>query len=561
MLQVVSRHRAATQCRRAGAPALLLFLAWAQLAGCRSPQPPASDSPRDVVILSVDTLRADRLGVGGRTPSPTPRLDALARAGTYFRQATTPMPRTTPGLASLHTGLWPHHHGSREVGEPIVAGVTLATLLRDAGYATLAVSANSTAGPDQGLGAGFDRFVTYEEIVERYGDRLYRDFTPAPPDGVGWAEAVTDQALELLSTAEPGRPLYLWVFYFDPHFLYRPPSPWQDGVAADRCWELYAWGDSHRAEAGAVFSDRNGRASRSLADCAALYDAEVAYVDHEIGRLVDGLRRRRSFENSLLVFTSDHGENLGEGGLFYEHGPNVHDAALRVPLLFRGPSIEPREDADSASLVDVVPTLLSLLGRPAAELPVMDGEDLSPRLTGGGASPEGSPRIAFAESATSMWNDAFEHLTTGRPTERPCLNDARLTLCLERGAGGNRFRLYDHSEDPELRHDLSSARPDETRRLREAFERWPPASARYRAARTPFFKLVERPRLAGGYSEALYDLLLDPAEREDVRDLHPLEAARLRRALAAWTAGMPLPGSASSDPQLTERLRALGYVQ
>ncbi|NJL30094.1 MAG: sulfatase, partial [Thermoanaerobaculia bacterium] len=357
------------------APVLAIALLWL---GCGD----RDARPKNLLILSVDTLRADAIGAAGYQAARTPNIDRLAAEGTYFTTALAPMPRTTPALGSLLTGLWPQRHGSREVGDPIREEVaTLAEIFSQRGFATLAVSANDTAGPKQGLDRGFERFVTYRDLIASHGDHLYRDLTDIPPDNPGWATVVTDQALALLRATPPEQPFLLWTFFFDPHFLYRPPRPWQDQVEAGRCWELYGYFQEHRQESGQVFSDVGGVATRALEDCRRLYDVEIAYTDAEIGRLLAALAEMGRLEETLVVFVADHGENFGESGLFFEHGDNVHDAGLRVPLIWKGPGMAPgRRDPGVVSLVDVMPTLLEVFGVPGDQRPTSDGVDLAPRL-------------------------------------------------------------------------------------------------------------------------------------------------------------------------------------
>ncbi len=523
-----------------------------------SDSPPA---PRNVILVSVDTLRADALGASGNPRAKTPNLDALAARGTYFRQAIAPVPRTTPALGSLLTGLWPKTHGSRDVGDPIGEVTTLAERLQERGFTTLAMSTNSSAGPKQGLARGFDRFVTYDDLVEKLGDGLYRDLTAVSPDRPGWATATTDQALELAAEAPTDQPLFLWVFYFDPHFLYRPPSPWQDDVAAEECWQLYAEFQERPREAGQVFADVGGVASRALDACRRLYQAEVAYTDHEIGRLLEGLEAGGWLEDSLLVFTADHGENFGEGGLFFEHGASAHDAGLRVPLIFAGPGVEAgKADDGSASLVDVAPTVLSWLGwGELAE--TLDGTDLSPRIRPGGrADLEARRRPVFAEGATSVWNESVQHVTTGRTWWRVCINGPRYSLCEIPKEAPGIFTLYDHREDPALTRDLAAELPEEVARLREAWKSWPPENARQRVARTPEFKLVQLPRLEGGYENRLFHLASDPQETEDVKDRYPEAYQQLLAELETWAAGLGEIPERVEDPDLESTLRSLGYV-
>ena len=546
------------------APALAWLTTAVIFAGCSEPEPPR---PLNLLVISVDTLRADAIGAAAGLPfvspdSPparTPNIDRLADDGTYFTSAFAPMPRTTPALASLLTGLWPQHHGSRDVGDPIIDVATLAEILKARGYATLAMSTNDSAGPKQGLDRGFDHFATYSQLIDVHGDDLYRDLTAVPPDKLGWASASNRRTLELIDLAPADQPYFLWVFYFDPHFLYRPPSPWQDGVEAERCWQLYEYFGEHRQLAGQVFSDVGGVATEALAACRRLYAAEVAYTDHEIGLLLSALDERGRLDDTVIVFVADHGENFGEGGLFFEHGDNAHDAGLRVPLIFTGPGIEPgRRDAGAVSLVDVVPTTLALLGLPIPE--GLDGVDLSSRLRAAGAASEYRRRVVFAESATAVWNEAVEHVTTGRTWWRVCINGPRFALCEIPGEAPGVYTLYDHVADPALSRDVAAEHPDEVATLLESWQSWPPESARQRVAQTAEFKLVETPRLEGGYQAKLYRLADDPLETTDVSAEHPDVYRHLAAALAEWTADLPDPPERLPDPELEETLRSLGYV-
>ena len=525
---------------------LLLAAAAAAIGGCGGER-----AGSDVILITVDTLRLDRLGYAGYAAASTPNIDRLASEGTVFTQATTPMPRTTPALASLMTGLWPHHHGSREVGEPRVAGVTLAEVLRHHGYETLAVVANSVAGPAQHLNTGFDRFVTPRQLQRRYGGRLAAGVEVAA-DRLGLAEATTAQALSMLRDIPDSRSVFLWVLYFDPHLPYWTPSSRPED--APRRWE------ANRRERGATFADIDGEASRALADCSRLYDQEVAYTDRAIGQLLEGLQALDRFEGAVVVFTADHGENLGEGGLFFEHGDNVHDAALRVPLVFRGPGIAVgHSDAAPVSLIDVAPTLLATLGLAADDLTSLDGVDQSNRLEPGAAAASGG--VAFAESASALWDVAVAHVTSGTPETRTCLNGARYSLCSSAADASGVFGLYDHDRDPRLLHNVAAEHPGEVARMRDLWTVWPPGSARYLVARSPTHKLVLSPRLEGGYTRALYDLLSDPTETVDVAGQYPEIVSDLLARLDHWRFGMQPARTSMLDRGIDRTLRGLGYVR
>ena len=456
-------------------------------------------------------------------------MDHLATAGVRFTQATTPFPRTTPALASLFTGLWPHHHGSREIWQPFETGTTLAQSLAARGYATLAVSANPAAGRRQNLDRGFGVFVGADDLPAQTADR------------------VTDAAIELLARVDGGDPIFLWVHYMDPHFPYQPPSEFT-APEAPRCHELMAALRSGGVKMGHVEADLWGLSSQARADCSDLYDAEVAYTDLRLGRLVAALSAGGHLAGAYVAFTSDHGENLGEDDLWYGHGPSVHDAALRVPLSISGPNIAPGIDEHAFRLEDLAPTLLGLLGAPS---PPVDGVDLSARLLGGAVDEP----VAVAEGGSALNVTYFKRIYSGRAHSQSCINGGRFSLCAYPGRGAH---LYDTQADPQLLADVSDGYPAERQALLAASRQWQPEGARERAVRAAPYKLVERPVLEGGYRRALYDLREDEAETRDVSAEHPDLAARLGRALDDWAAPRAMP--APSVGESAKVLRSLGYI-
>lgn len=502
------------------------------LVSCAAPPAPPADpsaGPPDVVIVSVDTLRADRLGFAGQPAAHTPALDALAASGHVFEQATTPFPRTTPALSSLQTGLWPHHHGSREVGQPMTADQTLATRLRAGGWQTLAISAIRVASPEQHLDRGFDRFEVLHDL-------------PAPQ--------VTAAALSAVDALGADRPAYLWVHYSDPHFPYLPDPSGPLQPEAPRCRELGRQAASGALRREQLFSNRDGLAASVLEECVALYDAEVAVVDAAVGALLDGLGQRRGGRPRYVVLTADHGESHGEGGLFFEHGPDVGDACLRVPLVIAGPGIDPGRDAGVARLEDVAPTLLEAVGLPVPD--GLDGLPLGARLRGG----SGGAPAALAESGSALHPPLFGYLVSGR-SRRWCVNDEVWSWCFlgpKLGAG-----LFDHRADPELKHDRQDEQPEIAARLRAAAERWKPEQARERTVRTATRKLVSTPVLDGGRRLALYAV---DAHGSSTPVDDPEALAALTSVLDGFSAALDAPpGTADRTDEQLEALRSLGYVE
>jgi hypothetical protein len=295
-------------------------------------------------------------------------------------------------------------------------------------------------------------------------------------------------------------------------------------------------------------------ASSALPSCSRLYDGEVAYADREVGRLLDGLRRAGRLENAYIVFTSDHGENLGEAGLYFEHGPSVHDASLRVPLIVAGPDITPGRDARPIPLQDLAPTLLSLAGVSATEHPAGDGVDQAGRLRAGAAVPQGEERITFAESGSALRVDLTGYPWSGEADGSQCFHDSHWSYC---GAPGGTWALQERATEPPL--NVRDQHPDVVARFEAARATWPPGELRERSARSTRFKLVERPRLEGGWRRILYDLEADPGETRDVAISHPEVAARLGTALDGWLAATPLPTLQPSELDV-EALRNLGYI-
>jgi arylsulfatase A-like enzyme/tetratricopeptide (TPR) repeat protein len=274
--------------------------------------------PKPVVLITIDTWRADRF-----SPALTPRLAAFAEDATIFRAARSHVPLTLPSHVSLMTGLLPTAHGVRDNGAVLPARVPrLATWLRAAGYDTAAFVAAFVLDRRFGLAEGFDV----------YDDRITRD--PRAPDRLEAERAaneVADRAIAWLEARPPdaAKPFFLWVHFYDPHAPYRPPSGVSPGLNA--------------------------------------YDAEVQYTDGQAGRVLDALGRRGDLERAVVVVAGDHGESLGDHGE-QTHGMLLYDAALRVPVIVRGPGVPTAVSDAPIGLADLAPTILTLCAQavPAA---------------------------------------------------------------------------------------------------------------------------------------------------------------------------------------------------
>jgi arylsulfatase len=340
------------------------------LASCGRGDDEVAETPRLLLLLTVDTLRADHLGAYQSTRSLTPNLDALAAESLVFETAYAPAPFTVPSLAALHTGRYPVELGLQlNISSVSDEARTLAQALLERGWKTAAVVSNPVLRDRDDLGRGFEIYddtMLQAEAVRRWPERI--------------AAPTTDAALELVKLwrsdpAVSGRPLFLWVHYQDPHGPYTPPEGWRERYTEleqrlGHTRRLPEVANSH-GEGGIPDYQRIGEADEE-AFYRAGYDGEIAYMDQEAGRLLDVLR-----EQGLLgsvVFAADHGEAMGEHDFWFAHGHHLTDEALRVPLFLRLPGVAPGRRGDVASLLDLLPTLLqSVLGdAPPDDLPGRD---------------------------------------------------------------------------------------------------------------------------------------------------------------------------------------------
>lgn len=314
--------------------ALLVFFC-----ACSGEEPrlasPGSAAGINVLVVTIDTLRADRLGCYGAAEAKTPTIDALAARGILFAQATTGSPITLPSHASIFTGLDVPNHGVRHNGTFRLAPevTTLAERYAAAGYDTAAFVSAFVLDRRFGLAQGFadydDRFAAHDAGAGSFPERP--------------ADQVTERAIDWLRARDAAareQPFFAWVHYFDPHGPYEPPAPF------DR-----------------LFADSP-------------YDGEIAFVDRELGRLIDALG---SPEDTLVVIASDHGEGLGQHGEA-THADMIYDSTMRVPLILSNPRLLPQGRVVSdrlAATIDIAPTLAALSGLEPD--PKFDGIDLSGR--------------------------------------------------------------------------------------------------------------------------------------------------------------------------------------
>jgi arylsulfatase A-like enzyme len=429
-----------------------------------SPVAPAGVSPAtpSVLLITVDTLRADRLGVYGHRLATSPNIDALASRGTRFSDATVQWPRTWPSLASFLTGTYPRTTGIGVLPRVLPRSLTLlGELFRDAGVDTAAVVSNFNVGRRMGFDQGFDHFV--ESWQEKWREEAgSTEFVNAPGRVKDYTNAtlVTDQALRWVrSRAGDDRPFFLWTHYMDPHGPYVPPAEFdelfQGEYAPSQIPRRLLPRYQGQYAAGQLITD--------LAFYQAQYDREIRYLDREIGRLLDALAEPDSGE-LLIVFTADHGESLGEHDYYLAHGALSYQPTARVPLIVVQPGVVEAGGSieEPVGLLDVSATILDLAG---LEVPVsFEGSSLAARLRGDGSAE--LPRCVFMQSGSApdapqltVRHGRWKLIRVRFKPERELME-------------GSEYELYDLRQDPAEEVNLAARHPEIVTRLGRALERW-----------------------------------------------------------------------------------------
>ena len=333
-------HRSQTPSRPFSNPgaanALLLFLPLVVVAACSpaeehaaAPERAAGDERPNIILITVDSLRADRLSYAGNERPTSPAIDRFFASGVSFETAYSQAGWTLPSVSTILSGRYPSEHGATRFGRSIQEGMPLlAMILKEEGYATEAIVSHVALQPRFGLARGFD---AYDQSLLEEG-KHHKATT---------AEELTDRALTAISKLQ--EPYCLWLHYFDPHFAYIGHPEW--------------------AEFGDENLDR--------------YDSEIAYTDKHVGRFLEGLDASAAGARSVVLFSADHGEEFGEhAGKWHD---SLYDEVARIPLVLRAPGLAAGQSSILAEQIDFLPTLLKLAGVAApADLPgrdLLDGDE------------------------------------------------------------------------------------------------------------------------------------------------------------------------------------------
>src|ERR1039458_6194701 len=350
----------------------------------------------NVVLITIDTLRADHVGCYGYKQIKTPNIDGLAADGTRFARAFAVVPVTLPSHTTMLTGTYPMLSGMHDfsVNKLSPTQPTMASVLKQAGYATGAVIAAAVLDSRFGLNQGFDFYYDhfdFSRLSEANLDEMER------PGNV-----VADVVLDWLGKNSQKK-FFLWMHLYDPHFQYNPPEPYKHEYAAQP------------------------------------YDGEIAFADEQVGRLVRYLKEKGIYQNTVIVLAGDHGEGLGEHGE-KTHGFFIYNATMHVPLIIRVPgSPGGRTVAEPVSLVDLMPTMLGAVG---VEVPAqVQGKSLLARVGGGDAEMAERDRSVYGETFLPRLHFNWSELRGAENTKYHFIDAPRP-------------ELYDLAKDPGELHNL-----------------------------------------------------------------------------------------------------------
>jgi len=428
----------------------------------------ANDSGPGLVLITVDALRPDYLSINGYDKNISPAMDGLVSGGLYFSRAITPLPRTTQSLASLLTGCLPDKTKVRNLWDQLPPNLpTLAQLLKESGYQTLAVVSNHILTPERGLKRGFDVY----------------DYGSDKRDAIDTTKAV----LKHIQKIDLEKPFFIWVHYIDPHVPYYPPEalaleidPSYEGTYRTHFGDKKG-GIGDRAypkdlgkEKAVYHNDLGQEVNQHIRR---LYAADIQFTDMAISRLLAGLEDLGS-DKMTIVLTADHGESLGEHDYYFDHGDSVYNAELRVPLAFVLPKNHPLYKTGTVnnwvSLADVLPTLLALMGMDVSSnrLESIDGVSLIPYWKETGETPKS--RWNFAEAGECFFPKSAKRRVRPDIAGRPrcaIFNDWKL-IWTPFQKPELLYELYNMAQDPGETKDLYDPSHPVFRTMEPILQNW-----------------------------------------------------------------------------------------
>ena len=431
----------------------------ATLSGCSESAPPRDSNVSNVLLVTIDTLRADRTGPYRVDSDATPTIAKLAAEGTLFETAMSPMQMTRPSHYSLFTSLYPRDHGVVNNKISLEPGFkTVAEVFRENGYQTAGFVGVTLLGPNSGAERGFDVFDYPIEARTRPAEQIVRAATT-------W-----------LRVRDPAKPYFLWVHLFDPHTPYSPPNGFVPDARNDATSEI----TELSVEQIIAMANRNGGdlTAAVVERAGELYQGDIEYADHWLGQLLDeidgsGADPADQKERTVVALTADHGECF-ENGIYFEHADCLYDGAAQIPLIFRYPRrvAQNVRRSEVVEILDVAPTLLGLVDIPVPEAFI--GRD----LFDSSAPPRGAAYLQHP-----LYSNTGANTRTKRRLRSVMGKETRPVLVAEELLGvrtkkwkflrhGITEELYHLPSDPGETNNIASERVGMATKLRGKLDTW-----------------------------------------------------------------------------------------
>ena len=392
----------------------------------------------NVILIVVDSLRSDHLGINGYTRDTSPNMDKLAKESAFFSNTISTIPRTTPSIASMLTGLYPHSHGVRFLFthklNPHVT--TLQEILKSRGYYTVG---NDIESNDIDIKKGFDEFNLLQwRIINKIKRTIKKT--------IDWnykvnpAKTLTDFAINKIEKLK-NKKFFLYLHYLPLHWPYSPPKPYDNmfdpNYKGKHTFNEYS-GQINRGDL--LFN--NSLSKEENRHAVAHYDGCIRFVDFQIGRILDHLNALNLTDNTLIILTADHGECFGEHNIYFNHGDSLYDEELKLPLILKYPKAPKKIIKNQVQTIDIMPTILDILNIHLIEN--IDGISLMPAING-----EMNPRkYAFAETGKSFFTQNKRSYFEGIKGKWRMVRTDKWKLIYIPHPEKDIFELYDLEEDP-----------------------------------------------------------------------------------------------------------------
>lgn len=403
----------------------------------------------NIVLIVIDTLRPDHLGVNGYTRDTSPRIDKLSKEGTSFSNAYCPLPRSDPSITSILTGMYAHSHGIRLVhNRELSPSISmLPEILHSHDYKTAYMGGAGLH--NDGLERGFEEFnLSKWKIKNKFKRGLYKIFNPK--NFLSVSQQYTNIAIKWIKK-NSSKKFFLFLHYEDLHWPYNIPKPFDDMFDPDykgkHDFNTCVNGKYSRGDI--IFG--NIKLPKEEVDHAiAHYDGGIRYIDTQIGRILDFVKEQNLEEDTLIIITSDHGENFGEHNFYFQHGASLYEPSLKVPLIFKYFTL-PQNKIINARIqnTDIMPTVLDMLNIPIIDK--IDGISLLPLIE---RKTEKGNDFIFAESIEEHFKGNKRVFMKGIKGKWRAMIMGNWKIIYIPHPGKNIFELYDLKEDPEEKNDL-----------------------------------------------------------------------------------------------------------